>query len=95
MSQLAIRNFNDITGRILSTFGAFYFYVVFFKDQNILSTFLQKANTSFCYSASENLPINVKKVFNVFNLCSLRKNFYVKQNLCYAITYALQTNMEY
>ena len=37
----------------MNTLCVLYFDVVFLKNQNISSTFLQKPNTSSCYSACE------------------------------------------
>ena len=48
-SQLAVRNFNDITRKHINIPCVFYFYVVFFKNQNISNIFLHKTNTSSCY----------------------------------------------
>ena len=57
-SQLAIRNFNDITGKHMNTRRVFYFYLVLFENQKISSTFLQKTNTFSCYSTCENLAFS-------------------------------------
>ena len=51
-SQLAIRNFNDITGKNMNTPCVFYFYTVFLKSQSISSTYLQKRNkATFLHSS--------------------------------------------
>ena len=47
-SQLAIRNFIDITGKCMNTSCVFYFCVVLFENQNISSMYLQKTSTPFC-----------------------------------------------
>ena len=52
-SQLAITNFNDISENHMNRPCVFYFYVAFLKNQNISSTFLQKANTSSFYLACQ------------------------------------------
>ena len=50
-SQLEIRNFNDITGKLMNAPCVFCFYVVFLKSQNISSTFqAQKKHDFFLYS---------------------------------------------
>ena len=62
-----------------------YFYVVFFKNQNVSSTFLQQQKTllpvielvKICLFPVEFFHVN--NVFNAFNLWSERNDFYVKQ----------------
>ena len=46
-SQLAIKNFNYITGKHMNTPNVFYFYVIFLKNQDIPSSFLQKSKLFF------------------------------------------------
>ena len=46
-SQLAIRNFNDVTKNDW-IHPPFYFYVVFLKNQNISITYFLKRNSSSC-----------------------------------------------
>ena len=40
----------------------FYFYVIFFENQNISSIYMQKTNTSSCYSASEKHAFTVELI---------------------------------
>ena len=70
MSQLAIRNFIDITTEHMNTPCAFYFYVVFFENKNISSIYLQKTNTS-CYSPCEKHVIFVQLINIKNNLTCL------------------------
>ena len=56
-SQLAIRNFNDITGKHINTLCIFNFYVVFLKSQSISSTSLQKSSTSSFFWKTYLFPV--------------------------------------
>ena len=66
----------------MNTLYVLYFYVVFFKKQNVSSTFSQKTLlpvtelVKICLFPEK--PFHVKNVFNMFNLCSERNGFYVK-----------------
>ena len=66
----------------MNTLCVLYFYVVFFKKQNVSSTFSQKTLlpvtelVKICLFPEK--PFHVKNVFNMFNLCSERNGFYVK-----------------
>ena len=72
VSQFAIKNFNDITGKHINTPCVFYLYLVFLKFQNISNIFLQKKNTSSSLQKRSLFPvllINIRKTDKWFITC--------------------------
>ena len=74
-SQLAVRNFNDITRKHINIPCVFYFYVFSLKTK-IFQTY-------FCIKQTLLPVIKLTKtcvfpVQNVFNVCSVRNHFFVK-----------------
>ena len=72
VSQFAIKNFNDITGKHINIPCVFYLYLVFLKFQNISNIFLQEKNTSSSLQKRSLFPvllINIRKTDKWFITC--------------------------